>query len=118
MTATYTDNTTAVIANDKCSWEPKKLRAGLTSVTCKYDGLSATYEGITVVAGPAPTIQGTYGIVFTQDNEVSSFPIAANEVLTGYAANNTLVEEVTSAQNVYPGEKAYKLITEVQSFSN
>ena len=109
VTATYTDNTTAVIANDKCSWEPKRLRAGLTSVTCKYDGLSATYEGITVVAGPAPTIQGTYGIVFTQDNEVSSFPIAANEVLTGYAANNTLVDEVTSTQNVYPGENGLQV---------
>ena len=109
VTATYTDNTTAVIANDKCSWEPKKLRAGLTSVTCKYDGLSATYEGITVVAGPAPTIQGTYGIVFTQDNEASSFPIAANELLTGYAANNTLVDEVTSTQNVYPGENGLQI---------
>ena len=109
VTATYTDNTTAVIANDKCSWEPKRLRAGLTSVTCKYDGLSATYEGITVVAGPAPTIQGTYGIVFTQDNEASSFPIAANEVLTGYAANNTLVDEVTSTQNVYPGENGLQV---------
>ena len=109
VTATYTDNTTAVIANDKCSWEPKRLRAGLTSVTCKYDGLSATYEGITVVAGPAPTIQGTYGIVFTQDNEASSFPIAANEVLAGYAANNTLVDEVTSVQNVYPGENGLQI---------
>lgn len=109
VTATYTDNTTAVIANDKCSWEPKRLRAGLTSVTCKYDGLSATYEGITVVAGPAPTIQGTYGIVFTQDNEASSFPIAANELLTGYAANNTLVDEVTSVQNVYPGENGLQI---------
>lgn len=109
VTATYTDNTTAVIANDKCSWEPKRLRAGLTSVTCKYDSLSATYEGITVVAGPAPTIQGTYGIVFTQDNEESSFPIAANEILTGYAANNTLVDEVTSAQNVYPGENGLQI---------
>lgn len=109
VTATYTDNTTAVIANDKCSWEPKRLRAGLTSVTCKYDGLSATYEGITVVAGPAPTIQGTYGIVFTQDNEASSFPIAANELLTGYAANNTLVDEVTSTQNVYPGENGLQI---------
>lgn len=109
VTATYTDNTTAVIANDKCSWEPKRLRAGLTSVTCKYDGLNATYEGITVVAGPTPTIQGTYGIVFTQDNEASSFPIAANELLTGYAANNTLVDEVTSAQNVYPGENGLQI---------
>ncbi len=109
VTATYTDNTTAVIANEKCSWEPKRLRAGLTSVTCKYDGLSATYEGITVVAGPAPTIQGTYGIVFTQDNEASSFPIAANELLTGYAANNTLVDEVTSVQNVYPGENGLQI---------
>ena len=109
VTATYTDNTTAVIANDKCSWEPKRLRAGLTSVTCKYDGLSATYEGITVVAGPTPTIQGTYGIVFTQDNEESSFPIAANEVLTGYTANNTLVEEVTSTQSVYPSENGLQI---------
>ena len=109
VTATYTDNTTAVIANDKCSWEPKRLRAGLTSVTCKYDSLSATYEGITVVPGPTPTIQGTYGIVFTQDNEASSFPIAANEVLTGYTANNTLVDEVTSAQNVYPGENGLQI---------
>lgn len=109
VTATYTDNTTAVIANDKCSWEPKRLRAGLTSVTCKYDGLSATYEGITVVPGPTPTIQGTYGIVFTQDNEASSFPIAANELLTGYAANNTLVDEVTSTQNVYPGENGLQI---------
>ena len=109
VTATYTDNTTAVIANDKCSWEPKRLRAGLTSVTCKYDGLSATYSGITVVPGPTPTIQGTYGIVFTQDNEESSFPIAANEVLTGYTANNTLVEEVTSAQSVYPSENGLQI---------
>ncbi len=109
VTATYTDNTTAVIANDKCTWEPKRLRAGLTSVTCKYDSLSATYEGITVVPGPTPTIQGTYGIVFTQDNEASSFPIAANEVLTGYAANNTLVDEVTSVQNVYPGENGLQI---------
>ena len=109
VTATYTDNTTAVIANDKCSWEPKRLRAGLTSVTCKYDGLSATYSGITVVPGPTPTIQGTYGIVFTKDNEESSFPIAANEVLTGYTANNTLVEEVTSAQSVYPSENGLQI---------
>ena len=109
VTATYTDNTTAVIANDKCSWEPKKLRAGLTSVTCKYDGLSATYSGITVVPGPTPEIQGTYGIVFTKDNEESSFPIAANEVLTGYTANNTLVEEVTSAQSVYPSENGLQI---------
>ncbi len=109
VTATYTDNTTAVIANDKCSWEPKRLRAGLTSVTCKYDGLSATYSGITVVPGPTPTIQGTYGIVFTQDNEESSFPIAANEVLTGYTANNNLVEEVTSAQSVYPSENGLQI---------
>ncbi len=109
VTATYTDNTTAVIANDKCNWEPKRLRAGLTSVTCKYDSLSATYEGITVVPGPTPTIQGTYGIVFTQDNEESSFPIAANEVLTGYTANNTLVEEVTSAQSVYPSENGLQI---------
>ena len=109
VTATYTDNTTAVIANDKCSWEPKRLRAGLTSVTCKYDGLSATYEGITVVPGPTPEIQGTYGIVFAKDNEESSFPIAANEVLTGYTANNTLVEEVTSAQSVYPSENGLQI---------
>ena len=109
VTATYTDNTTAVIANDKCSWEPKKLRAGLTSVTCKYDGLSATYSGITVVPGPTPEIQGTYGIVFTKDNEEAAIPVTANEVLTGYTANNTLVEEVTSAQSVYPSENALQI---------
>ena len=109
VTATYTDNTTAVIANDKCSWEPKKLRAGLTSVTCKYDGLSATYSGITVVPGPTPEIQGTYGIVFTKDNEEANIPVTANEVLTGYTANNTLVEEVTSAQSVYPSENGLQI---------
>ena len=109
VTATYTDNTTAVIANDKCSWEPKKLRAGLTSVTCKYDGLSATYSGITVVPGPTPEIQGTYGIVFTKDNEEDNIPVTANEVLTGYTANNTLVEEVTSAQSVYPSENGLQI---------
>ena len=109
VTATYTDNTTAVIANDKCSWEPKKLRAGLTSVTCKYDGLSATYSGITVVPGPTPEIQGTYGIVFIKDNEEATIPVTANEVLTGYTANNTLVEEVTSAQSVYPSENGLQI---------
>ena len=71
--------------------------------------LFRSYSGITVVPGPTPEIQGTYGIVFTQDNEESSFPIAANEVLTGYAANNTLVDEVTSAQNVYPGENGLQI---------
>ena len=93
VTATYTDNTTAVIANDKCYWKKKRLRAGLT----------------TVVPGPTPEIQGTYGIVFIKDNEEATIPVTANEVLTGYTANNTLVEEVTSAQSVYPSENGLQI---------
>ena len=35
--------------------------------------------------------------------------MTANEVLTGYTANNTLVEEVTSAQSVYPSENGLQI---------
>ena len=109
VTAKYSDNTSTVIENNLCTWEPKRLRAGQTSVTCSFGGLSATYEGITVNPAPAPTIKGTYGIVFTTDNETSTFPVAANEVLTTYTAINTLVDSVTDAQSVYASESGLKL---------
>ena len=109
VTATYDDNSTKVIENDKCTWEPARLRVGQTSVTCKYNGLSAVYNGITVAPAPTPVPKGTYGICFKDDNEESTTPVAANEVLTTYTAANTLVESVGEAKNVYASEYGLKV---------
>ena len=104
VTATFSDNTTSVIANNKCVWEPTRLRTGQPSVTCKYSGLTATYEGITVTPAPAPVPQGTYGICFRSEIDDTSFPVATNEILSKCAVTNTLVDSVTDSKNVYASE--------------
>ena len=109
VTATYEDNSTAVIANNQCTWEPKILRPGQTSVTCSYCGFTATYEGITVNAKPTPVIKGTYGIVFKENYEESNTPIASNEVLSSYTEVNSVVESVGNVQEVYPGVNGLKM---------
>ena len=109
VTAKYDDGTEQVIANDKCTWEPARLRAGQTSVTCKYGGLSAVYNGITVTPAPAPVPKGTYGICFKDENEEGTSPVSAAEILTTYTAANTLVDSVSEAKNVYASENGLKV---------
>ena len=109
VTATYSDDTTTTIENSKCTWEPNKLSVGVTAVTCKYSGFSATYNGITVNPAPAPTIKGTYGICFKNMGAESTNPITASEILSTYTADNTLVESITDARNVYVGEFGLRL---------
>lgn len=104
VTATYSDNSSEVIPNDQCIWEPKRLPTGQTSVTCSYEGFTVTYNGIVVTAPPIPEIQGTYGIVFNKNWDETTTPIASNEVLTTYTAINTLVESVAQAENIYGGK--------------
>ena len=58
---------------------------------------------------PTPVPQGTYGICFKDDNEESTTPVTANEVLTTYTAANTLVESVSEAKNVYASEYGLKV---------
>ena len=109
VTATYDDGSNKVIANSNCSWEPKKLRAGQTSVTCSYNGFSATYEGITVEPAPTPTIKGTYGIIFKDNEEESTTPLTSNELLQTYTVDNTLVESISTVQNVYACENGLRV---------
>ena len=109
VTATYEDNSAATIQNDQCSWEPKILRAGQTSITCSYCGFAATYEGITVNPKPTPVVKGTYGIVFIENYEESATPTTSNQVLANYTDVNNLVESVGSVQEVYPGVNGLKM---------
>lgn len=63
VTAHYDDTSTKDIPVGSCTWTPKSLTAGITSVTCTYNGKTATYSGITVT----PPHEHTYSDEYTSD---------------------------------------------------
>ena len=63
VTAHYDDTSTKDIPVGSCTWIPKSLTVGTTSVTCTYNGKTATYSGITVT----PPHEHTYSDEYTSD---------------------------------------------------
>ena len=60
VTAHYDDNSSNTIPSTSCTWTPKPLTLGATSVTCTYNGKTATYSGITVTAPHEHTYSDEY----------------------------------------------------------
>ena len=107
VTATYSDGSTAVIPNNNCEWNPDPLTEGTTSVVCKYANKSATYQGITVTKKVVSNSE--FSVEFIASGEDSGTRLTGAEVLNNYTKNNSLIESVTSAANVFPGKSGLKL---------
>ena len=60
VTGHYDDGSTKDIPLANCTWSPSLLTLGVTSVTCTYNGKSATYFGITVSAAHEHTFSNEY----------------------------------------------------------
>ena len=107
VTASYDDNSTKVVSNTNCVWSPNPLTKGTTSVTCSYNGFTATYAGITVNERQ-PSEGGVYKVEFTKTSDTGT-PITSSTI-SQYYASNTLVNGVSSInEKVFPGKSGLKL---------
>lgn len=48
VTALYSDSSSTSVPLSNCSWSPNPLTLGTTTITCTYNGKTATYSGITI----------------------------------------------------------------------
>lgn len=116
VTATYDDNSTAVIPNNSCTWSPNPLTEGITSVTCTYEQFAAIYSGITVtkrVVGDT-----VFSVVFNSSgSDGSSEYTSGSNVFNAELKENTLIKSIDSVSKVFPGEKGLKIGSSKQTGS-
>ena len=105
VTANYDDDSAKTIPASNCTWTPNPLVEGTSEVTCTYNGFSAKYSGITVIARDTPG--GVYSVEFLTTAD-SGTDVTASTISSQWK-NNTLVESVSDLSKVYPGEKGLKL---------
>lgn len=108
VTTTYTDGSTAVIANSDCEWldgtsKTEELQEGSTSIICKYQGKEDVINGITVKKST------TQSITITRDSFVEN---------SGYTWGTWNVSGYSGQGFIYHGTAQYQQNDFIQMNSN
>ena len=108
VTTTYTDGSTAVIANSDCEWldgtsKTEELQEGSTSIICKYQGKEDVINGITVKKST------TQSITITRDSFVEN---------SGYTWGTWNVSGYSGQGFIYHGTAQYPQNDLIQMNSN
>ena len=106
VTAKYDDNSTKTVPSGNCTWAPDPLTKGTTSVTCTYNGFTATYDGITVKERD-PSESGTYTVEFTKTSDTGDN--ISESTISQYYASNTLVSSASNLVKIFPGKSGLKI---------
>lgn len=108
VTATYTDSTTDTIPANNCTWTPNPLVEGTTTVTCTYQGKTATYNGITVNKNEVPPVGDGFSVTFKTNSGDDGTRLDGAAILANQVTQNTLIKSIDSATNIFAGKSGLK----------
>ena len=107
VTATYSDASTDTIPTSNCTWTPNPLTVGTTSVTCTFNGKTATYSGITVTQKQVSA--DGYSVTFSSNGSDGSSELKNSSAVADCFESNTLIESSSSMTKVFAGASGLKL---------